>query len=488
MNMILSDSSSFTPPSSVLGSLIADMDETYYVRVVPMAKNGSAGVPTIPVTVTVRRPQPCPATSPGDVKTDILVKPPSAQVSSFYMTLFIPDWVRTDQNGALVSRAHFVTVASPPYCSRVASGNSMTDSMNTNFCSMFGGSEPGYHFYADPAESHWYDTVWDIIKGMFMALSSVANSVSAAWNQINNLVVQIAAYTVQGLTFGAFDCNSSPACTGVLHAGLALAESSLGIPPTIPNAADLESIGADYVAKVAADQLGAGGVLDAAESAYGAMPDSAKETIKDNSAEIGKSLGDSLADQSAATVAGAAGNWYIPDPLYYRPHPATLIVKVSNPNGVATDPVSLTVKDSGGFYKPAGAMVPSLKPGDSTVIPLVLTEDFTKVYTPTCSADAYTSICDGSGGGCVPCYWENWQQAVRKSGTGSFTISLAAKKNGLWISGLNPDSSGRVLSSQDIFSFDEQGNNCPGDTSTMVLKYPAAGQCSRRPCRRISTA
>ncbi|MFA6226335.1 MAG: hypothetical protein WC620_09240 [Methanoregula sp.] len=125
--------------------------------------------------------------------------------------------------------------------------------------------------------------------------------------------------------------------------------------------------------------MGAGGVLDAAQSAYSAMPNSAKQTIKGNSDDIGKNLGNSLAGQSSATVASAAGNFHILDLLYYQPHPATVIVKVTNPNSLETDPVSMTVKDTGGFYHAKTVMIPSLKPYDSTVIPLVLTEDFSKV-------------------------------------------------------------------------------------------------------------
>jgi hypothetical protein len=441
--------------------------------VVPVSKNGTVGIATLPVTVTVKRPHPCPADTPSTVESTILVKPPSAEIKSFYMNLIIPDWIRTDQNGALVSRAHFVTVTTPPYCAAPATGNSMIDSSNAQFCSMYGGSQPNYHFYADPAESHWYDTVWDIIKGMFSALSSVVNSVSAAWNQINNLVVQIAAYAIQGLTLGAFDCNSSPACTGVLHAALSAAESALGIPPTIPNFSDLQSMGADYLAKVAADQIGAGGALDAAQSAYGAMPDSAKQTIKDNAGEVGQSLGDAVSTQSGATMASAAGSFYIPDPLYYKPHPAMAFVRVYNPNNVATDQISLTVSDSAGFFKKAEVIVPPLKPLDSTVVPVILVEDYSRVYTPGCDNKAWT-MTNG-----IPCYWENWNQAARKIGTDKLVISMAVKKNGQWINQLTPYSSGIVLSSQNIFNIDEEGKTCPGYTAKTILKYPNGWQMTQ---------
>jgi len=466
-NMILSEEvSPLAFSTTPIATMLSEMDQTYFVRIVPIGKNGNAGIPTIPVTVTVKRPQPCSDTGSGTVQENIVVKPPSAEVRSFYGTVFVPDWIRTDDKGALVSRAHFVTVAAPPQCSAKPSGNPTMDALNAKLCSQYGGVEPGFHFYADPEEDHWYDTVWDIIKGLFEAFTTVANAVSAAWNEINNLAVQIAAYAVQGLTFGAFDCNSSPACTGLLHAGLALAESSLGIPPTLPNAADLQNMGADYMAKMAADQIGAGGALDAAESAYGAMPDSAKNTIKSNAEGIGNDLANSVASQSSATVAGAAGNFYVPDPLYYQAHPATVMVKVTNPNNAATDQITLTISDTGGFYHPATATVPALQPGDSTVIPIILNEDFSKGFEPGCTATQYV-ITNG-----IPCYWQNWWWAAIKYGPDSFVISYSAKKNGQWIYGLTPSSSGKVLSSQNIFAFDEAGQSCPGYISNRVLKYP----------------
>ncbi|MEI8330529.1 MAG: hypothetical protein WCF90_02580 [Methanomicrobiales archaeon] len=172
-NILMSNSGAFLTPATALVAMISDQEQTYFVRIVPITKNGTAGTPTIPETVVIRRPHPCQENSPGTVKTDLVIKTPTDEIELFYMTLLLPDWIRTDQNGALVSRAQFVTVTSPPYCGAAATGNSMIDSTNTQFCNMYGGCESGYHFKAGPAESHWYDTVWDIIKGMFMARITV---------------------------------------------------------------------------------------------------------------------------------------------------------------------------------------------------------------------------------------------------------------------------------------------------------------------------
>ena len=478
-NIMLSDPErSLVRTSTFAESAIANLPKTYYVRVVPIRADGSAGIPTIPVTVTVVRPQPCPPNPPADVVKEITIKPPSGTVASFYMTSFVPDWIHTDQNGELVSRAHFVTVSPNPACSAAATGNQMIDNLNAQSCAQYGGTEPGYHFYADPAETHWYDTVWDIITGLFGAFTQVINAVSSAWEQIKAAAIQIAAHAVTALTAGMFDCSSSPACVGVLNAGLAIAMSALGVPPTIPNVADLQNMGADYMAKVAAEELGAGGVLDTAEAVYDSLPDDAQQAIKDNAEEVGSGIADSVVSQSgAATSAAAGGSFYIPDPLYYEAHPAMAMVKVYNPNSVRSDPVEMFVRDSAGLFKPSETFyVPALAPGDSTVIPVILEEDYTKVYTSSCNAQAYTTTC---GDICVPCYWNLWYFALidnAKSGGDTFSVSFSSKKDGYFTGGLTPSSSGKVLTSQDIIAFDEQGKACGAYNAKTVLAYPSGWQ------------
>jgi len=478
-NILLSNADlSFVRTSTFAEAAIANLPRTYYVRVVPIRADGTAGIPTIPVTVTVVRPQPCPPNPPSNVERDITLRPPSATVASFYMTSFVPDWIHTDQNGELVARAHFVTVASNPACSAAATGNSLIDNLNAQSCAMTGGTEPGYHFYADPAESHWYDTVWDIISGLFSAFGQVIHAVSSAWEQIKAAAIQIAAHAVTALTAGLFDCSSSPACTDVLNTGLAIAMSSLGVPPTIPDVADLQNMGADYMAKVAAEELGAGGVLDTAEAVYDNLPDNVQDTIKDNAKDVGTEIADSVVSQSGAAMSAAVGgSFYIPDPLYYEPHPAMVIVKVYNPNTVRTDPVEMFVHDSAGLFKQSETYyVPSLAPFDSTVIPVILEEDYRTVYTSTCNDHAWTTT---RGDICVPCYWNLWFFALidnAKSGGDTFSVSFLAKKDGYSLGDITPSSSGKVITSQDIVTFDEQGKSCGMYNAKTVLLYPAGWQ------------
>jgi hypothetical protein len=117
-------------------------------------------------------------------------------------------------------------------------------------------------------------------------------------------------------------------------------------------------------------------------------------------------------------------------------------------------------------------MVPSLQPGDSTVIPVILNEDFSKGYEPGCTATDYVTTKSYGSSWWIPCFWENWWDAAGKYGPDTFVISFSAKKDGQWIYGLNPSSSGTVLSSQNIFAFDEAGQSCPGYISKRVIKYP----------------
>jgi hypothetical protein len=476
-NMILSTSASFMAHSSAIEKALADLPQTYYVRVVPMRSDGTAGIPTIPVTVTVVRPQPCPPNPPSNTENDIIVKPPSASVASFYMTSFIPDWIHTDDKGALVSRAYFVTVTSPPFCNDTASQpGSVFANLNASLCSQYGGEQPGYHFYADPAETHWYDTVWDIITGLFSAWGQVIHAISQAWNEIQNIAAKITAVFVSYVVLGGlYHCEDHPSCVDLIHTGGSIALSAVGIPPTIPDVSDLENMGADYMAKVTAEELGAGGVLDTAEDVYNDMPDSAKQQIKDNAKEIGSDMANSVASQSGDATAASAGSFYIPDPLYYQAHPAIAFVKVSNPNDAATDPVSFTVTDSAGLFKSGFKYVPAIAPHDSTVIPVVLEEDYTKVYTKDCNADAYTSECADI---CVPCYWNLWYFAVidsSKNGGDTFSVKFTTTKNGHYMD-LTPSSPGKVLTSQDIITFDQQGKSCGTYNAKTVLQYPSGWQ------------
>ncbi len=72
-------------PSTPLETAVSGTEQTYYVRVVPIHADGNAGLPTLPVTVTIQRPKPCPTGV-----TNLQISPPSVKVLSFTPTLFTP--------------------------------------------------------------------------------------------------------------------------------------------------------------------------------------------------------------------------------------------------------------------------------------------------------------------------------------------------------------------------------------------------------------
>lgn len=453
-NMVLSCSGCLqnVDPTS-LEMYIMNMDQTFYIRVVPIRKDGTVGIPTLPVEVTVKRPRPCPPPRPPGSVDNLVVRPPSAQVVSFYMNSFYGQHIQTDQNGKPVTKVHYLVITAPPVI------NGITISPN----------QPGYHFSVEPEEEHWYDTVGDIFTGLFMPFSIVVNAVSEAWHDIQGFVVQVVADAIQGLTFDMIKCGESDDCKDVLSTGLSIAMTAYGVPPTIPNFAELENLGTDYMAKVAAEEIGAGGILDTAKSVYSTLPDDLKQEIKNNADETSQALAEALAENTAQVTSDAAGSWFIPDPLYYQPHPAIAVVKVSNPNNERTDKMTLNVKDSAGLFKLKSVYVPSLDPGESTTIPVILDEDFSQVYTPECSKTSYTSTCNPI---CIPCYIDNWWMEASKNPMDTFVVSFQTEKDGYRIDEIGPASSGTVLNKSITIQADEAGHLCPPQNGITYLKYP----------------
>jgi hypothetical protein len=215
---------------------LLDMDRTFYLRVVPLHEGGKAGGPTIPIEVTVTRPQVCQPPSPNQ-KTYFVVRPPSAKVVSFYMTSFVPTFIQTDQNGKLVSRAHYLSITAPPGCDPNAASNPMFGDFNCTMFKTLAHGQVGYHFFIDPPDTHWYDTAWDIVKCLFSAFEAVVNGVSSAWSQLEAFVVQVVADALQVITFNTFNCGDD--CKAVLSVALKTMMAASGIPPTLPNCSEL---------------------------------------------------------------------------------------------------------------------------------------------------------------------------------------------------------------------------------------------------------
>jgi hypothetical protein len=459
---------------SAVRSALLDMDRTFYVRVVPLHEGGKAGLPTIPVEVTVTRPQLCQPPAPNQ-NTYVVVRPPSAKVVSFSMTSFVPTFIQTDQNGKLVGRAHYLSIAPPPGCDPNSSPNAMLGDLTYAMFKNLAHGQVGYHFFVDPPDTHWYDTAWDIVKALVSVFETLVNSVSSAWSQIESFVVQVVADALHVVTFNTFTCGDD--CKTVLGVALKTMMAASGIPPTLPNCSELENLSVDYLAKMGAEELGAEGVLDTAEDIYGNLPPGAKQEIQKRKSEVSSALATAFATNTAAAAAAGAGSWFVPDPLYYQSHPAYLMVKVYNTNADATDPVYLHYGDSAGLYKQRDPVyIPSLKPGASTVVPIVLYERFDSVYSEQehCTHDAYTSVC---GDICIPCYWNLWVFAAERASDppnsgDTFWVGLSTRINGIQ-QGLGPLPSGKPLGSEEQGPpYDDYGQKCAISHANLYLKYP----------------
>lgn len=473
--------------ASAFEDLFMEMDHTYYVRVIPIRGNGQAGIPTYPVEVTVKRPQPCPPVPPPDTTSTVTVRPPSTKVVSFYLQAFVRnDWLHTDQNGNLVSRARYLSVTAPPGCDpavEVQKPLMQQDPVCMQYIGRTGGGQPNYHFYIDPPEGSWYDTFFEVIKGLFGAFTSVINSVSAAWSNIQAMAVQVVASVVQVITLNTIKCGESAACKGVLQTGLSVAMTSLGVPPTIPNFAELQSMGTGYLAKVAAEELGAGEV-------YEALPDNVKNEMIGKANEIGNEMAGELTATTAGITADAAGSWYIPDPLYYQPHPAFVIVKVYNPNPMKTDPVMMDVWDTWRLYEITDpVIIPSLGPGESVSVPVVLTERYTDVWKPGCDQTSYYTLCGEDA--CIPCFWNEWyfkaMEYSETKGPDQFVANLYTTIPNTYTqehgfrTPLTPTSSGTVLGTESHTTYDDLGNMCTPTHTHTILKYPDGWVITRDP-------
>ena len=481
------------PPAAAIGGTVSPLLVTspnYYVRVVPVTADGTAGVPSIPVEVTVVRPEPCPPCPPADAASTqtFTVKPPSVQVDAFYMTSFVPDWIHTDDQGNLVSRAHYVSVSVPENCNPdapvqstdlVGIGNALDSCIQAHNgdasacsniwddvaqCNAFktrAYSHVGYHFYSDPPEGHWYDILVQIVSGLFSSFEQVIDGVSGAWNTIVTGVINAASVL----------CGGGPGCKAVMSVVVNTGLSALGVPPTVPNFDELETMGADYMISVAADQIGAG-------SAYAALPPGMQQAATGG---VTGTVND-LVTRTQSATGQAAGSWYVPDPLYYQPHPATLVVKLSNPNSVATDPMVLKTKDTANLFRAKSSYVPPLQPGESLVIPMTLEENFDTVAIPGCTWNtAYTSDCDEAMDTCIPCYWNQWIFAAEGSsdaGGDSFVNTFSTKITG---NDVNPGSYGG-----DTYYLDGLDENWGGKTN--VNKQQIIDVTSRPDCPSCSSS
>jgi hypothetical protein len=417
----------FTP----LEVTLSGTEQTYYVRVVPVHANGVAGKPTLPVRVNVQRPHPCPT----GATSNVLINPPSAKVLSFIPTLFTPDEMYAG------GPQYFVAIKDPDNCTQKSFSFSTSGSQSGGFGAgfqttptpdpmVYGPDSPcygfmnaaqgkvGYHWYVPPEEeSHWYDFLPDFIVDFFDALNTVVNAISLTWNMIQDFAAMMTAKIWSYLlTGGLYHCEDHPECLSVVRSGQSVALAAIGVPPTLPTYDELMDAGVEYLIQVTADELGAGEI-------YEGLPDEVKAEIRSGSKNFAKELVGAQSTARKNQLSESIGSWFMPDPLYNYPHPATAIVRVYNPSGnpQTTSRVLIQVTDSAGLYSPSRLqVVPPLAPGEGVAIPVVLTENYDPFmdHPETCPNDYHDNPE-------YPCYMWKWLvERTNKISSDTFQVSL----------------------------------------------------------------
>jgi len=448
-------------PFTALETSISGLEQTYYVRVVPIHADGKAGLPTLPVTVTVQRPKACP-----NGVTNVQINPPSVKILSFTPTLFAP------HDRFPGGPQYFVAIKDPDNCTQKTQSpvNTPTTYVVGSPCydfMTFAHGQAGWHWFIPPAdESHWYDFLPGFLVDIISALNDTYTIISQTWNDAQDFAAEM---TAKGwsilLTAGIYQCEDHKECLNAVRSGQSAALSAIGIPPNLPTYDQMMDAGADYLIQVTADELGAG-------EAYEGMPEEVKAKIRSESKTFAKELVGAQSSSRKDQLSSAVGTWFMPDPLYNSPHPATVMVRAYNPAGNprSTSRVTITVTDSAGLYKPRQMAVPLLAPGEGVAIPVVLSEDYAPFKGGTNCPNDYPD--DSSK---YPCYMWKWlvhRDNDHPSDTFSVSVQYAypmsTGQDSFTLSNLGPDSSGKTLTG--LLQMDPGTQNCPATSSVII--YP----------------
>jgi hypothetical protein len=492
------DCAGLRTPSS-LETLMTDEDQKFYVRLVPIYHDDTAGIPSIPVEVTVHRKQPCPV-----MNGDITVKPPSARIV-WYM--------RPGVGAQSGDHTRWVTIGDTAFWNASAgsssgsgsesSGGVWSGGLGSITSSMAGGYDyygSGFHYVvppAAPAEKSWWDKMVGTFKDIFHYITFVVDEYSQLWNMMKDKAVEAAAFVLSyTTTFGAYKCGEHPECSDVLHTALDMAMVAVGLPPTLPTSSELTDMGTDYLVKLGADQLGAGEAYGTAKDLYQDIPDYAKQPMKDAAVSGAQQLVNKQANQRHSMVFNSQNcempQYYYnaddlshgahncvnttPDPIFVSYHPATVMVRVENPNTDATERVVLTVSDSWNLYDKETRIIPSLKPGEGISVPVVMNENYWQfrkenggpcewdgiTHTDTYSSSVWTNV--------EICENEKWVEKFYQQGDDSFKVTFSVRNatGNTNLANLDETSSGKPAG-----TFIISGDNC---FTSHSVRYPVGWQ------------
>jgi hypothetical protein len=122
-----------------------------------------------------------------------------------------------------------------------------------------------------------------------------------------------------------------------------------------------------------------------------------------------------------------------PDPIFVSYHPATVMVRVENPNTDATERVVLTVSDSWNLYNKETRIIPSLNPGEGFSVPVVMNENywqFRKENGGTCVWDGITHTDTYSSSVWTNeeyCERSKWEEIFYQKGDDSFRVTFSVR-------------------------------------------------------------
>ena len=205
----------------------------------------------------------------------------------------------------------------------------------------------GYIPQWPPEDEPWY-------KKLVGAFSSALDFIASVYNDIKAAVID---YIVTILPY----CNDT--CKAAVTAGIDVGLAAVGLPPTLPNSAELMAAGNGYVAGLMADAV--------SDSTGGVVP-----------ASLVLPAANSLSQQvsSAGVTPNYSDNdqftWGKDDP-FYKDRPAVAWVRVNrDPDPTKEFGRSFSLSSfgpSGEIWERVDLDVPkSLKPGESMLIPIVL--------------------------------------------------------------------------------------------------------------------
>ncbi len=233
-------------------------------------------------------------------------------------------------------------------------------------------------------DKSWLESAWDAVSSFFSDITgfaaSLANWVSTAYSNLKSGVIAFVADNLP-LVPDKYRDELKAAIEMMVDSGLA----SVGIPPSLPNFDELTSLGTDYLASVALESAG--------------IP--ADEITKDMVKDLGSGIASGVTSSVSSGGSPNPLNWEFvrqnPGTMY---RPAYILVEIENnsdkvsPTGEISCTVSKTLSQDQKndpnissvragfnnslyyelFYPQSPIPVPSLQPGQSIEIPIILEE------------------------------------------------------------------------------------------------------------------